>query len=194
MSAHISQQLISEWLDGQLSANEAQIVQAHLATCGSCQSVKEELAAVTQIFQQTESQAPPPYLWTRIAAQLESHEHEAAVQPPATFWRSIFARHGSLSFPKRVFVPAAALLILLIIGGSVSLQIYRGHNQSQLAAIAEIDRAYNALIAGNDIDSSNPFRMAAVTDFNRNPFSRTDLQPNSNPFHSLGTYRRGEAR
>ena len=180
MKAHLSPQSISEWLDGQMGEQDAARVELHLAQCEDCRALEAEMTAVNRLFQKAQPLTPPPFLWTRIAAELQTTSAETRSQSPSVSWLQILVGHdGRLSW-FRTLVPAS-LLLVLVISGSLAVREYRSETRIRLAAIAEIDRAHLSLVEGN-LPTSNPFRVATGTDLERNPFSRSGKERDPNPF------------
>jgi hypothetical protein len=78
---------LSDYVDGALTGERLREVEDHLAGCATCRSLVEDLQSIQLTARTLETIAPPPYLWTRIAAQLET--------PPASQgWASLFAWQG----------------------------------------------------------------------------------------------------
>lgn len=185
MTAHLSPQSISEWLDGQMGEQDAARVELHLAQCEDCRALEAEMTVVNRLFQQAQPLTPPPFLWTRIAAELQTTSAAPRSQSPVRSWLQIvLGRDGRLSwFRFRTLVPAS-LLLILVIGGPLAVREYRSETRIRLAAIAEIDRAHLSLVEGN-LPTSNPFRVATGTDLEKNPFSLSGQERDPNPFRPL---------
>lgn len=62
---------LSEYIDGDLAADERATLEAHLATCAECRSVLRELEAVAVRAQAIEDRSPATNLWPGIAERLE---------------------------------------------------------------------------------------------------------------------------
>lgn len=188
MGNHISQEKISELLDGQLAFAESARIESHIRTCDHCALIRKELAAVNHLFKVSEMAAPPPRLWARISAELEAGAKPVTSTAARPSWWERFS--GAPIWPERLrigaMVPAGALLAILtvLISGSILVTEYRSKNQLRLAAIAEIDKVREVLIAGN-LGASNPFRTTAGLKPGKNPFSQYESPRNENPFHSL---------
>ncbi len=179
MTVHLSAQSISEWLDGQMGQPDAARVEVHLGECERCRAIESEMSAVNRLFRQAQALTPPPFLWTRISAELQS----ASPAPQFQSWsRILVGRGGRLSW-FRTLVPAAFLLVL-VIGGSLAVKQYRSEARIRLAAIKEIDRVHFSLVAGN-YQTFNPFQVATGADLEKNPFSLSGLERDPNPFRPL---------
>ncbi len=175
MTAHIPQEQISAWLDNQLGIEEAEEVRLHLRQCEDCRLFEEELASTQRLFQDLEALEPPPYLWTRIAAGLESPARDRFGLPR---WRETWR-------VRRREVLALAGVLLVMVGSAVFAVLERrAARSSELAVIALIDHAHASLAAKNS-ELYNPFRVSYWPDPDSNPFSRGRVDANSNPFLSL---------
>jgi predicted anti-sigma-YlaC factor YlaD len=169
---HIKEEQISAYIDGQLGEIENQSVEMHLRECESCQAVLNEMGELTNLFREAERSEPSPFLWNRIAADLNNKESSSALN-----WKNaIFA--GLCRFGWNHGVAAAALCILMIAGVAVFREI--NINIADRAALTEIDRAYSSLTAQGS-EAYNPFSSSATPDFDANPFrsirGRTDGTP-----------------
>jgi outer membrane lipoprotein-sorting protein len=98
---------LSAWLDGELNASEALVVEEHLQTCDECARTIEELGAVRRIVR-AQPAGDVPDLVEEILSEVEYEsrpEHEA----PRSEWR-VRARLASISA-----VAAAALLFGVVL-------------------------------------------------------------------------------
>ncbi len=184
MTQHIAQEQISEWLDGQLDAQEAGRIEKHLRACDACHAIENEMSAVTRLFREAATLSPPPFLWTRIAAELQASTPGTPSDAGKASWLKVLLGHEGRPawLQVRALAPAAIILMVLILGGSLTLMEYRSEARMRLAAIAEIDRAHTSIVAGNP-KTSNPFRASAEFDLHRNPFSTAGTE--QNPFRPL---------
>jgi len=174
MTPHLSEDLISQWIDRELDSRQSELVEEHLKDCESCRALESEMSEADRLFRAMEPVEPPPYLWTRIAAHLEAatreETHKSLIPPLRPAWL-----RASLLAP-------AALLLLTI----VSTIAYVGHRvaaRTQLAAIAEIDRAHSALLVLNT-KNYNPFHVPTEVDAGANPFASASLRDEPNPFRT----------
>ena len=171
---HLSDELISAWVDGQLETGEMDQVECHLRDCGGCRATADEMSAVTEAFRAAEDAELPPYLWGRIAARLEK---EASPRP--TGLRSwVIPGIGNPLLARA----AAAVLVIAILATGGAIYIER-KSAANLEMQAEIQRAHNSLVA-LDTESYNPFRTAGAAYREVNPFSRDQVRPDINPFRS----------
>jgi len=110
---------LSDYVDGELSADEQRRLEVHLATCADCASVLAGLREVVQTAQTLESSAPPMDLWPGIAARIAVDA--SPVGAPVTAKRAA-TRRGLLDWLDRRFtitVPqalAAAAALALVVG------------------------------------------------------------------------------
>ena len=73
---------ISAALDGELSAKERTLLDAHLADCPTCAALFDELAGQSRLLRQLDCQVPED-LTARILSQLPEQITPAAASPPA---------------------------------------------------------------------------------------------------------------
>ena len=110
---------LSDYVDGELSADEQRRLEVHLATCADCTSVLAGLREVVQTARTLEHSAPPVDLWPGIAARIKVDA--SSVGAPVTAKRAA-TRRGLLDWLDRRFtitVPqalAAAAALALVAG------------------------------------------------------------------------------
>lgn len=112
---------LSEYLDGDLPAEERAEAEAHLASCPRCASVLEELEEVVRRAESLESGPPPRDLWPEIEEEIRQEDSVIELGPRRRA-RSPSARPD----PRRVrlTVPqlaVAALALVLVSGGGAWL-------------------------------------------------------------------------
>jgi len=95
---------LSEYLDGELPANEAAAVEAHLRECRDCAEVLNDLKRVVARAQTLGARPPQADLWPAIAARTER-----IAQP----------RHFSFTLPQL----AAAAVLLIALSSVVAWQV-----------------------------------------------------------------------
>ncbi len=113
MSCQVYEEMLSAYIDGELSSQDEQALEAHLATCDSCRSALSELRAVKAALASVPEEEVPPGL------------HEMIMCSAITAKRGFFARLSDrLSrWTVRQWVPAIAAAMVLVMfvsaGGGV---------------------------------------------------------------------------
>ncbi len=184
MTQHVTQEQISEWLDGQTSPEQSASVAVHLDSCAACRSIQDEMAAVTRIFKAAEPLQPPSELWSRIARELDAVQPSFSAPPVAGWWQRLVAQPARFWPQIRVAVPAVAVLAVVILAASFT--ITERNERHRAVAMAAIDHAHELFVAGN-LASTNPFSEVPAVSKNNNPFSQTELSKTPNPFSSLAS-------
>ena len=111
MKCEVCSELLEEYLDGELPAEDQEQISAHLITCADCSATFGELTAEQELFARYDRDLEvPPFLWTRIAQQTVAASNGAKAG-----WRAHFA---SL-FAMRSFAGAIAILLIAIAIGVV---------------------------------------------------------------------------
>ena len=170
---HFAEEQISAYLDKQLNAGETGALEIHLGECDRCRAVLNEMRELNGLFREAERFEPSPFLWNRIAANLNK-DHAS----PRGWGASIIA--GLRGFAWRPGMAASVFAVLMIAGIAVYREV--NINNADRAALAEIDRAFQSL-AAQDPDSYNPFSSESPSGFDANPFrsmrlrGRTDSGP-----------------
>jgi anti-sigma factor RsiW len=176
MVKHISEEEISAWVDRQLNSGEMGRIESHLRGCGECRAAAGEMAAVAEAFRSTEIAELPPYLWSRIAKNL----NEAAL-PRRKGLRSWLLPAAGRPIWARAAATVLAVMVLAM-GGTIFIE-HRSAADFEKRALAEMQIAQNSL-AALDAETYNPFRTTGAASGEGNPFSRDQLSPDINPFRS----------
>jgi anti-sigma factor RsiW len=177
---------LSEFLDGELAADEHRAVEAHLRGCADCAAVLADLKRVIARAQQAGAAARPPSadLWTGIAARIDDQrrgtadigrsakalEHGAKASAVAdaaadrsatvTTFAAKGARRVSFTLPQ---LAAAAALIAAVSGGVVWSVVERAASRSrdQVAVSAPAAAATDpSPDAADTVDRIAPVGMA----------------------------------
>lgn len=125
MKCEICQQLLEEYLDGELAAVEQEQVRAHLITCAACSAAFAELNAEQEIFTRYDRELEvPPFLWTRIAQAtvVENTSHQSG-------WRQRV--RGFFAIPS--WAGALAMLLIALTVGAVYLISDKGPAREEVA-------------------------------------------------------------
>jgi anti-sigma-K factor RskA len=116
-----TQERLTDYVLGELSATEREHVEAHLAHCAECASEARELALAFQgIGLAEEPAAPPPHLRARVLDRL-AHEQPAR-RPPSDLLLSARSTRRS---PGTWWLAAAAAVVVLALGGLLARNVQR---------------------------------------------------------------------
>jgi anti-sigma factor RsiW len=166
MKKHISEDQISAWLDHQLGPDVSLRVEKHLECCPSCNRMRAELAAASNLFWEMEALPPPAHLWTRISAGLQQVEPE-----PVGWFAGLVVPFRQRSWLRAEILAFATVVIAC--GFGVSHWSAMRTERQQLAAI---DRAYHSLLPQN-AESYNPFATSPWLNTESNPFANVASGP-----------------
>lgn len=159
MKCEVCQELLEEYLDGELAAVEQEQIGAHLITCAECSASFSTLTAEQELFSRYDRELEvPPFLWTRIAQYTVAEN--TSTRPG---WREQLA---SLVFTGSF---AAGLAIVLF-----GLLVLVGLNNVDWKQIAK----------GTDTNQADPKKTTTPNqqDKNKTPTPRNDDQrPRNNP-------------
>jgi hypothetical protein len=103
MKCEVCLELLEEYLDGELAAEDREQIDAHLITCSECSESFATLNAEQEMFARYDRELEvPPFLWTRVAAHTVSESNVTK-----RTWLSTLFRKPSL---------ASAIAVSLIVG------------------------------------------------------------------------------
>ena len=71
MTCHEYESDLDDYVDGTLASDRLGPVEAHLASCPSCQSLVADLRTLHSVAASLERRTPPPHVWTQIAAAIQ---------------------------------------------------------------------------------------------------------------------------
>lgn len=138
---------------GDLSKTELALLEQHLAECRECRAELAELQLVLQAMRETPELEPPPWLATRIMAQVRE---EAASR---TGW---FAR---LFLPLQIKLPLEALALVMICATVwyVVQDVERSQQRPQIPPAADAPAAAPAREADRVSEAETPHATVPVT-------------------------------
>ncbi len=142
---HVVDQL-SAYLDGDMKAQAAELVRAHLDGCAACARAADELRVIVAGARSLERPEPPPTLWPAIEGALAERE------APLLDWRRIFVRgfaFGGLA--------GAAVMILVVVGiGPMGHRLWSSKSADAPAAIEAPPAAIDPLLqeAENELETA----------------------------------------
>ncbi len=112
MKCEVCSELLEEYLDGELEADDREQVGAHLIACVECSESLAALTAEEELFARYDREIEvPPFLWTRIAANTVSNNRQK------TGWRGLLAE--MFVTPSAVVAGAIVLFALVIALGFI---------------------------------------------------------------------------
>jgi len=95
---------LSDYLDGELTAEESAVVEAHLRECAACNAVLNDLKRIVAQAQHLEGRPPQADLWTGIESRIER------IRP---------ARRVSFTLPQL----AAAAALLMAVSAATAIKL-----------------------------------------------------------------------
>jgi anti-sigma factor RsiW len=150
MHHHRAEKLLSAYLDGELSRDEARAVQEHLLDCAACRETYESLRTAKEALGQLPAAEPPAEFWRSI--------REPRVQPssPPVPWK-IPVRGRRVAWAiAAVFVVLALAAVPLVKGTvdrlhatEISVDLYVREHGLQMSTEPFVDRAYLGIVTGD---------------------------------------------
>ncbi|HEX8186684.1 MAG TPA: zf-HC2 domain-containing protein [Blastocatellia bacterium] len=128
------QELLSDYIDGELELGEQVKIERHLGDCEPCRAVRDDLLQIVHFSHQLPEQSPSGALWARIQSDIAEQQPTGLLARAGAWWAGAQSRHFNLSIPQMV-AAAAALVIVISISVIVSRQNATS-NQMSLAGSA----------------------------------------------------------
>ena len=110
----LTEDRLSDYLDGTLSGEEAAAFEAHAATCAKCAKLVADVRGLVTRMQKLEPLAAPPMLVTRIVNATIGPQKQSAG------WKNVLARRPAVLQPRfalGLVTVAATILILMYTAG-----------------------------------------------------------------------------
>lgn len=112
MNCERVQNLLSAYLDNELTTEEHRLVRAHLVTCAECNCEYEAMSDVKARLSSLESLEVPPGFFEEVSARLQAEETLIASEAPS---RPLGFRNVRAGLRSRVWYwPAAAAAVLVM--------------------------------------------------------------------------------
>jgi hypothetical protein len=93
--------LVDDYVDGTLAADDLKAIEAHLAGCDTCRAMAADWSAIRRSARALEPHVPPPQVWTKLAASFEGERS-----------RSMASRWFAGGVGWRPLAVAATLIVL----------------------------------------------------------------------------------
>src|SRR4051812_39246743 len=106
-----SQNLLSDYLDGELSDARRIAVDAHLRDCARCATLRNDLARIIHASASLPLHTPSPKVW--IGIQREIAGRSGVLAGPKSWWDRAGAQRFDFSVSARQLVGAAAAVVVL---------------------------------------------------------------------------------
>src|SRR5436853_3284038 len=186
MSCDQCQEVMSEYIDGDLERGEEAQVEKHLSRCETCQAVRDDLVQIVHFSRNLPDHAPGVGLWSRIQAEIQAERRTGTSSFKAgVLWNNL--RTGSFTFSFPQLAVAASALILVMVSLSVlrwgagnaetvqSLQPDSQSEQSVQSAVVEPANMQDILQKLGELKSNVELRKAGWNPEVRDIFDRDIL-------------------
>ncbi len=157
---------LSDYLDGELSADERHVVEAHLRVCVSCAAVLNDLTRVVTRAASAEACPPQTDLWAGIADRIERGVVPAASRVTPFVRRD--ARRVAFTLPQL----AAAAALLMAVSGAAAWQMAARTGRREGLRYGSAGTAANgpsSVAADGSPNAARPFRAADADGASRAP-------------------------
>jgi DNA-binding FrmR family transcriptional regulator len=126
----------SEYVDGELGADEAQSLERHLCSCAECRDTVSQLRAVVGAAHSLTDREPPRDLWAGIAAGLDAAPREADGDAGVVPFRAPAPTQRRFSFSAPQLAAAAMILVAVSAGSAWLLTGAGGFGGAGTGAVA----------------------------------------------------------
>jgi tetratricopeptide (TPR) repeat protein len=143
MKCRKTHEYISRSIDGELSGRQAARLERHLASCGECRALLEDLRAIAGDAAKLDAPEPSDRVWKGIRAGLAAAELKPARKRLDPARRPLFG----FSLPALRYANVAALAVVLVVSGVVvGLRLGRqgtpaGSDKGEKYTLAKLDEA-----------------------------------------------------
>jgi len=169
---------LSDYLDGELSADEQRALESHLRTCAPCAAVLNDLKRVVARAQAAGAVARPPQadLWAGIAERIDASRtwNAGAVAPDnVAAFRGRAPRRIAFTLPQL----AAAAIVVAAVSGGLAWQLRPGLSS---------DRVASTDLSGSPAAPATSSTDAALSPEAGRPFRGADADAGSARFETVG--------
>jgi len=143
MTCRKSMEYISRSIDGDLPERESARLERHLAACGECRALREDLRKIVRGAARLETPEPSGKVWQTVRARLEAGAIRPSDEGPVVVRRPFFG----LSHPALSLAGAAALALILVASGLVigrrlgREEVRLGPEAGEAYTLAKLDEA-----------------------------------------------------
>lgn len=115
MNCNECQELLSDYVDGEMELGAQTKIELHLANCEPCRAVRDDLLQIVHFSRQLPLHTPAAAVWTRIQEQIEEEQPKTFSARLKAWWGRVHARDFSLTLPQMAVV-ATAFIVMATIG------------------------------------------------------------------------------
>jgi len=139
MTCEECQELLSDYVDGELALEDRKVLTAHLEECLDCFSVRDDLDSIVRFCEETRGQYDPVpnsrAMWARIRNAVEQESDSPGIEVTTDtaavggrhWWSRLGSRRMQLSF-LQLSATVAAVAIIVSVATNAGLQ--RFHNSA----------------------------------------------------------------
>jgi anti-sigma-K factor RskA len=110
------QELLSEYIDGALELGEQARIERHLADCGDCRAVRDDLLQITHFSHQLPMHTPSGAVWSRIQSEIASEQPRTVWARAARWFSGVQRQHFNLSIPQ---LAASGVALALVVSAAM---------------------------------------------------------------------------
>jgi anti-sigma factor RsiW len=159
---------LSDYLDGELSADERGAVEAHLQSCAPCAAVLNDLKRVVARAESVEARPPQADLWAGIADRIEAGRPTAAIGRVMAFAQGP-ARRDPRRFAFTVSQLASAAALLIAVSGGIAWRVAERTGRPE-----GLRDQSSASAADSSANAAQPSRAAAADGTGAADFARVE--------------------
>ncbi len=143
---------LSDYLDGELSADERQELEAHLAECEECAATLEQLRRVVERAKALDDKPPATDLWSGIAERIAATPEEDKVADLEAHRRGrLRQRRLTFSLPQ---LAAASIALMVLSAGTAWMVSRAGVGEEQIPNATVVQPTPDAGFTASSYDAA----------------------------------------
>ena len=152
MKCEVCLELLEEYFDGELAAEEREQIDAHLVTCSECSESFAALTTEQEIFARYDRELEvPPFMWTRVAAHTVSEGNAAK----RSWVASLFGR-TSLAGSIAVLLIVIAIGVVYLLSSHKAPEPKLAETPSHIPNLNPAPRSVQSVIPKREVIASRP--------------------------------------
>ena len=149
-------ELIPDYISGNLDSKTRMHIENHLEECANCKQAINEVELVWSKLAEIPQEEPGPQVRTRFYSMLEEYRHEPDYTPAKVSWNEKLSEWLEKFWPRRPVFQLGVAAAFMIFGIVIGLQINYGFRyQGDIAQLREEVHEMRQLVTNSLLDQSS---------------------------------------